>query len=199
MWIVAGPNGSGKSTLAHPEFIQDEIGEDVVWLNADDVAKTLLEQGGLRPEEANLEAARQADDLVDAMIAESRSFLVETVLFTDKLYRRVEHARDLGFQVGLTFVVLATPELSLERVRQRVEMGGHDVPTEKIRARWGRSIANLALFAPLADVVHVIDNSEIGHPVLIAAKDNTGWHWHTPNRIREVEAVLRSIMDGEEA
>ena len=76
-------------------------------------------------------------------------------------------------------------------------MGGHPVPEEKVCARWARSVANLGVFAPCADVVHVIDNSEIGDPVLIAEKGEQGWIWHAPNRIKEVDAILRAVMAAE--
>src|SRR5258705_5116418 len=41
----------------------------------------------------------------------------------------------------------------------RVRAGGHDVPTDKIHARWQRSLANLAWFAARASVLWVFDNS----------------------------------------
>lgn len=191
MWIVAGPNGSGKTTLTRAGYLQGVLGPSAEAINPDDITAELrAREPELPPEAANLRAAEDADGRVDAAISENRSFLIETVLSSDKLKARVERAMGCGFRIGLTFVVLETPGLSVQRVRQRVAQAGHPVPEVKIRTRWPRSVANLSWFAERADVAHVIDNSEIGRPVLVAEKDETGWTWHWPGRIPEVDAAL---------
>lgn len=179
--------------MAKTGFIQDIIGDATIWLNPDVLA---VDIGG-KPaptDEVNREAARLTEAHVDRLIGDRRTFVVETVLSTDKYLERVRRAKDRGFQVGLTFITLASPELCIERVRQRVEMGGHPVPTDRIVARWSRSIAHLAVFGALADVVHVFDNSEIESPHLVAEKAAGLWHWYEPGRIPALDAVLRSLL-----
>lgn len=191
LWIVAGPNGSGKTTLTRSGFIQDVLGEPLDAINPDDIAARMRSADpSLEADGASLAGARGADARVDARIADGVSVLIETVLSSDKLKARVERAAAAGFRIGLTFVVLETPDLSIARVRQRVAQAGHDVPEDKIRVRWARSIANLRWFAERADVVHVIDNSAIGRPALIAEKDQRGWTWHRPGRLPEIDAAL---------
>jgi predicted ABC-type ATPase len=192
MWIVAGPNGSGKTTLTRTGFLQDMIGPDAVWLNPDDLAAELGPTSA-GADEANLEAARQTGARVDLLIEDGRSFVVETVLSTDKYRRPVERARAAGFGIGLTFVTLASPDLCVERVAQRVALGGHPVPTDRVHARWHRSIANLPVFAGLADVVHVFDNGEVGNPVLLAEKGRDGWHAYAASGIPAVDRFLASL------
>lgn len=192
MWIVAGPNGSGKTTFTRSGFIQSILGEPFEAINPDDIAAELrASDPDLDPDKASLAAARASDARVDACIVEGRSFLIETVLSSDKLMARVERALDLGFRIGFTFVVVATPDLSVRRVLQRVALAGHFVPAAKIKARWPRSIANLPWFARRAHVVHVVDNSEIGRPALIAEKNEAGWIWHRPGRIGEIDAAVK--------
>ena len=57
------------------------------------------------------------------------------------------------------FVLTANPELNLWRVRSRVACGGHDVPSQKVRDRYWRSLANLPRLIELADVCTVMDNT----------------------------------------
>jgi predicted ABC-type ATPase len=194
MWIVAGPNGSGKTTLVRAGFIQAAMGEPLESLNPDDIAVTIrIAESGIDPAEANLRAARISDSRVDQCIEEGRSFLAETVLSSDKFKDRVVSARSAGFALGLTFVVVESVEISIGRVAQRAQQGGHAVPVEKIRERWHKSLANFTWFARHADIVHVFDNTLVADPRLVAEKRGGRWHLFMPGRIPEVDAASREI------
>jgi len=65
--------------------------------------------------------------------------------------------------------MLATADLNVERVRQRVKTGGHDVPEDRIRARRERSLAQLPWFIDQADYAVAYDNS-LAEPRLFAEK-----------------------------
>ncbi|MDQ6941927.1 MAG: hypothetical protein M3169_05340 [Candidatus Eremiobacteraeota bacterium] len=60
------------------------------------------------------------------------------------------------------YIVLSSPEIAIDRVRRRVERGGHDVPEHDIRRRFARSLIELQITAPLVDRLVVFDNS--GYP-----------------------------------
>ena len=61
----------------------------------------------------------------------------------------------------LCYIGLAGPQQSVERVAMRVLQGGHDVPVEKLRERYARSLSNLeAAISRLPDVL-VYDNSDL--------------------------------------
>jgi predicted ABC-type ATPase len=47
----------------------------------------------------------------------------------------------------------------MERVRGRVEAGGHDIPEEKIRERWVGSRLNIINLLPRLTELRVFDNS----------------------------------------
>ncbi|MCI0525640.1 MAG: hypothetical protein L0Y75_10295 [Acidobacteria bacterium] len=73
-------------------------------------------------------------------------------------------------EVNLLFIWLNSPELAIERVKQRVIAGGHDIPEETIRRRYQNGARNFfALYQPLADEWGVYDNSELVNAVLIAS------------------------------
>lgn len=61
--------------------------------------------------------------------------------------------------------------VSADYVKLRVPLGGHDVPSEVIRRRFGRSLNNFfKLYAPLADQWALFDNSSTAQAIYIAAQ-----------------------------
>ena len=74
----------------------------------------------------------------------------------------------IGFyQVELMFLQLPSAELAVERVRQRVAQGGHNIPERDIRRRFERGIANFnQLYRSAVDAWQVFDASQ-WPPVLI--------------------------------
>ena len=94
---------------------------------------------------------------------------VETVLSTDKYRRLVLEAKGLQFEIRLTYVILDSPERSAERVKLRVAKGGHDVPRDRIFARYTRSLEQLPWFLEQADQALIFDNSGAS-PWLIGRK-----------------------------
>jgi predicted ABC-type ATPase len=72
-----------------------------------------------------------------------------------------------GFVVKLFFLRLASPELAIARVRQRVREGGHNIPEPVIRRRFASGLNNFeTLYKPLVDEWALYDNSG-GEPILI--------------------------------
>ena len=169
MWIIAGPNGAGKST-----FTNDLLANapDLLKLNADERTATLRAAYPNAPlRDLNLQAAREIDAEVVDCIAKGHSFLIETVLSSDKYRDDVLEAKRQGFKVSLVYVSLHPPELSPDRVATRVTKGGHNVDRQTAIDRHARSHVQLAWFAAKADVLAVFDNSRNdGTPQLIAER-----------------------------
>ena len=188
-WIVAGPNGAGKSTLIEAGVVRRVTGTSLITLNADVRTKQILNAAPETPD-ANLRAAIEIDAEVTACIEAGADFLVETVLSSDKYLDDIARALTLGFQIGVIYAGLATPEDSARRVALRKALGGHDVPRDRILARWSRSIANLGRIAPDAHRLYVFDNTRVSGPVLIARKDGQSVTLLAPGRIPEIDAVL---------
>jgi predicted ABC-type ATPase len=157
-WIVAGPNGSGKSSLYGNTDI--EAFDQSIWIiNPDLLTARIRQVEQLSLEEANLQAVRRIELWLDASIQAHQTVGVETVLSTEKYRRLVVAAKQKGFEFRLIFIMLASPELNIERVRLRVLSGGHDVPESKIRERWSRSLSQLPWFLERADQAALFDNS----------------------------------------
>ena len=66
--------------------------------------------------------------------------------------------------VVVLFCGLASLELHLLRVAQRVEAGGHAIAEQKIRERWVASRANLIKLLPHLARLQVFDNSAQAAP-----------------------------------
>jgi len=153
--MFAGPNGSGKTTVkrALPTF--------GTYINADD----LKEEYGL----TDLEAAQQAELLRNTLLEKSASFSFETVLSTERNLLLLERAKERGYEIQCIYVLTCDENINVARVKARYEAGEHDVPEDKIRARYHRALALLPRLINVCDKIIVYDNSV--EPLLILSKD----------------------------
>ena len=151
---LAGPNGAGKTTFFHAHLKLAALR----FVNADVLAHEL-----------NLEpyaAARTADALRRELVRLRESFIFETV-FSDPVADKLAFLKEAaasGYNVVLIYIGIAGPQVSEERVAMRVSQGGHDVPTEKLKSRFSRSLANLK--AAIRELPHVLafDNDDLRAP-----------------------------------
>jgi len=161
--FLAGSNGAGKSTFFR-DYLQ-VLG--LPFLNADEIALQ-LRQAALPTEGTDLDrlAFEITDGLRNSMLAGRLSFCTETV-FSDPQGAKLDflrQARASGYAVFLVFIGLSGPELSIARVMQRVEKGGHDIPDDKLHGRFPRTIANLRQAIPIVHEAFVFDNSSDRDP-----------------------------------
>lgn len=176
--LVAGINGAGKSTFAQkPETIREFCGlsptsGEIEIINPDLVTKEILKSDPqLSLAEANKRAADDCEDRVWRLVEDAnRSFVIETVLSTDKYKDIVKQAKAKGFRFLFIYVVLASVEEAISRVAFRVAMGGHDVPADKIRSRWPRSFKSLPWFWHEADHALLFFNGSSELPIRLAEK-----------------------------
>ena len=112
------------------------------------------------------EAARTIAAIRDRLIANKESFITETVL-SDPVGEKVEvlaKAAQAGFDVTVIYIGTANSNLSKERVQSRVEAGGHHVPTEKLAARYQRSLENLRRAIEQLPRVVIYESSPFANP-----------------------------------
>ncbi|MFO0967775.1 MAG: AAA family ATPase [Gemmataceae bacterium] len=151
---LAGPNGAGKTTFYHAHLAPAGLR----FVNAD----VLAEELALGP----YEAARIADAVRRELLKSGESFVFETVVSDpvgDKVAFLDEAARG-GAIVVLCYIGIADPEQSTERVAMRVSQGGHDVPDDKLRTRFPRTLENLERAMRRLPHVLVFDNSDLATP-----------------------------------
>ena len=135
--IVAGPNGSGKTTLT--KQLRARGIDFGFYINPDVIAESLEGSYEARVAEAQRIADAQRNDCLERRV----SFSFETVMSHPSKIEVLKQARHLGYTVVLYFVGTESPALNVERVKQRVALGGHDVPHDRIVARYERTMALL--------------------------------------------------------
>jgi predicted ABC-type ATPase len=155
IFVAAGTNGAGKSSLVG-EFL---AAQRAAYFNPDLFARKLIEQGW-EASAANAQAWNLGVDGLRRAIARNEDFSFETTLGGHTLAQMLHGALEAGREVVLLYVGLSSPELHIQRVRERVKRGGHDIPEADIRRRYTASLANLVSFLGKATEVHVFDNSE---------------------------------------
>ena len=104
-------------------------------------------------------AAQQIDAEVEECIRSGKTFLVETVLSSDKYRDDLLEAKVKGFNFGFIYISIEPAELSPARVQLRVRKGGHDVEHDKAISRWHRSHEQSLWFGKYADAFMFFDNS----------------------------------------
>lgn len=161
---VAGSNGAGKTTFFHAHLADTGLR----FVNADDLA---LEMGVGAYEVAELAASLRA-----GLVGQRESFVFETVLSDPigaKVSELVEIARN-GIHVVMVFICIDSPATSKQRVAMRVLQGGHDVPDEKLEARFQRTLANLERATKELPVVVIFDNTNLARPFQLEAVHKNG-------------------------
>ena len=97
---------------------------------------------------------------IKELIKHKAEFAFETTLSTRSYVNTIHEAKKLGYMVTLVYFWLDSPSLAIERVKDRVRYGGHDIPIDTIKRRYKSGIKNLLdLYLPISDYWMIIDNS----------------------------------------
>lgn len=162
--VLAGPNGAGKSTSAS-RLLRGVLGVDE-FVNADIIAQGL---SGFAPERVAMAAGRIMMRRLKELAASRASFAFETTLASRTFAAWLAELKSQGYTVQLVFLWLPSEEMAVERVAERVRLGGHAVPEPTVRRRYRAGLRNFfELYRPLADKWQVIDNSVISSPRVVA-------------------------------
>jgi predicted ABC-type ATPase len=152
--IFAGPNGAGKST--HADAILAALGIET-FVNADYIARGL---SGRHTDAVAFEAGRIMLKRLRQLGNARADFAFESTLSSRTFAVFLRSLKAQGYAVAIYYFSLANAQLAIRRVKLRVALGGHDVPPEVVRRRFGRSLCNFfTLYAPLADEWALFDNS----------------------------------------
>lgn len=152
--LIAGVNGSGKTTFYR--FFLQLLTPGAEFVNADEIAH---ERWPGSEATHNPEAARLAIERRSELMSARLSFVTETVFSHRSKLDLVKEAKQSGYRVILYHVGVDSSDLAAARVATRVEAGGHDVPPEKIAARYSRTQNLIPQAAEIADITMVFDNS----------------------------------------
>lgn len=157
LYVIAGCNGAGKTTASYT--ILPEMLGCKEFVNSDEIAK------GLSPFNSDsitvaVEASRIMYRRIRELIAAEKTFALETTLASRSIAKLLLGAQEKGYYVTLLYFWLNTPDLAVERVKNRVAAGGHNVTEVTVRRRYDAGIHNLfELYLPICDYWLITDNS----------------------------------------
>jgi predicted ABC-type ATPase len=156
--IIAGPNGAGKTSFAKEYLSAGEPRFEFV--NADEISRALALERGARGRSDTL-AGRMMLERIDELIGAHVDFVIETTLATLIYARKIPTWRQQGYHVTLFYLRLRSVADSLDRVRRRVQAGGHDIPKEIIERRFGKSQNYFErIYKPIVDVWYEWESHE---------------------------------------
>ncbi len=155
LYIIAGCNGAGKTTASYT-LLPKTLGI-TEFVNADEIAK------GLSPfnqEGVALEAGRIMLNRIKDLIQKKKNFAFETTLATRSYVGLINEAKKNGYKVHLVFLWLNSVDLTIKRVKTRVQKGGHNIPVNVIRRRYVSGLDNLfGLYSSVVTDCMIYDNS----------------------------------------
>ena len=163
LYIIAGCNGAGKTTTSYtvlPEMLNCKE-----FVNADEIARGL---SPFQPETVSFQAGRIMLTRIKELLRGKNDFAFETTLSSRNYVRVIAQAKKLRYTIVLIYFWLESVDLAKERVKARVEKGGHNIPVIVIERRYLRGIENFfTTYKNLADS-WVIYNNSYKVPSLIA-------------------------------
>jgi predicted ABC-type ATPase len=120
------------------------------------------------------DAAIVADFIRLELLAQNNTFTFETVLSHPSKLDFLKNASQRGYKNYLYFVCTVSPAINIARVAQRVQLGGHDVPSEKIESRYYSSLALLSELIPHTYQTYLFDNSSEDSEITLVAEIENG-------------------------
>lgn len=155
LYIISGCNGAGKTTASYtvlPDMLQCKE-----FVNADEIARGL---SPFNPESVAIEAGRLMLSRIEELLNEEVDFAFETTLSTRSYTSFIKRAQEKGYYISLIYIWLENPSLAIDRVKARVQAGGHNIPEDVIKRRYRSGIKNLfQLYMPICDYWIILDNS----------------------------------------
>lgn len=88
----------------------------------------------------------------------------------------------------LIFFWIESSELAIQRVKTRVEQGGHNIPVETIIRRYKSGIVNLfSLYHDICDMVFIYDNSRSQPELIYEKQPNKSIIIYNPDKFNKIK------------
>ncbi len=151
--IIAGVNGAGKSTL----YQSNEALKNMPRINTDEIVKGL---GDWKNPADVFKAGKIAVKKMNEYLTSGISFNQETTLCGKTIVRNILKAKEQGYIIELHYVGVDSLQIAKERVKYRVEHGGHGIPEKDIEKRYIETFKQLNVILDKCDLAAFYDNTE---------------------------------------
>ena len=193
LYILAGCNGAGKTTASYT-FLP-EILDCREFVNSDEFAKSL---SPFDPSIASVSASRFMLRRIQYLMERGADFSIETTLATRSLVSIINEARARSYVITILYLWLQSPEIAIQRVKDRVEAGGHNIPENVLRRRYTSGLKYLFdIYMPICDRWMIADNSGPTF-MLIAEGDDKRTIIKDEEKFRRIRKMLESNDEDEE-
>lgn len=168
LYFIAGPNGCGKSTFIHSLRAAESY--DLPYVCPDEEARNLFEISDktLKDKTAWEISRSKREKFIDEKI----SFITETVFSHESHIDFLKKAKSQGYFIISYYVIVENADICINRVKKRVDEGGHSVDINKIVSRYDRSVALLPKLVEISDACAVYDNT-VRYELLLYKQNNT--------------------------
>jgi predicted ABC-type ATPase len=130
------------------------------FVNADEIARTLALETGIH-NRTDIRAGRLMLAKIDNFIGAGADLAIETTLATLTYAHKIPAWRQRAYNVSLVYLRLNSVAESLDRVRRRVEAGGHNIPPEVIERRFHKSADYFeTIYKPIVNHWYVWESRE---------------------------------------
>lgn len=193
MYIISGCNGSGKTTASYT--ILPELLNCSQFINSDEFAKSL---SPFDPSAASVSASRYLVMKFNYLVNRKADFGVETTLATRTLLNMIKNAQAEGYKVTILYLWLNDVDIAINRVKHRVDTGGHNIPEEVIRRRFTRGLEYFFKdYIPVCDKWILADNSQTPF-TLVAYGDRSYSHIKDTAKYELIcNQVYQDILDND--
>lgn len=124
-----------------------------------------------------MKAGKMAVKKMNYYLAHGVSFNQETTLCGKSIFNNIAKAKSKGYLLEVHYVGVDNVNIAKERVRYRVQNGGHGIPEKDIERRYGETFQNLKRIMKECDFLTFYDNTigfrrfaayENGNPVMFS-------------------------------
>ena len=120
-----------------------------------------------------------ADFFKEQYLKHRISFSFETVFSHPAKIDILRRAQAAGFKTYMYFVATENPVINVNRIKERVALGGHDVPEEKTRSRYLRCMEQVRYALPYLNRAYFFDNSTEQSIYLAEYESEAGFTLHS--------------------
>ena len=120
-----------------------------------------------------------ADFFKEQYLKHRISFSFETVFSHPAKIDILRRAQAAGFKTYMYFVATENPVINVNRIKERVALGGHDVPEEKTLSRYLRCMEQVRYALPYLNRAYFFDNSTEQSIYLAEYESEVGFTLHS--------------------